>query len=1228
MRTSGQFLAVLLLAFAAVFCLGQAAPSKNSPAGSSPAKTPVAGRPVPSGTPDVVNEGMEDDDDPDIPAFSHISHEEYLRLRAEHVAVRRGLSDLARNPQARSQAIRRMEGQEQRLRQEHALTNAAGQLIPAAPSGPMWVSLGPAPIPNGQTFFNSVPVSGRVTAIAIDPTDVNGNTVYVGTAQGGVYRTLDGGATWAPLMDTALSLAIGSITIDPTDHNTVLVGTGEGNLALDSFFGVGVYVIQNATSPSPTLSGPFHTEAGTGNDVFTGRSVTKIIVNPTDHTKVLVATSSGVSGASGDTFSTLPTRGVYLSTNFFGVSPTFTRQIVQSASFPGTDNRPVTDMVMDPGNPNLILVNILGQSTTEGGVWVSPSTVWAGTGAWTQGQQNALNANGKLAVSRSASSAGATFFAASGESITCSSATVSGVLRTSTNGSTWTELPAARGFCGGQCFYDMPVAVDPTNAGNVFIGGQSGGSVGACGSSSLGKSTDGGTTFAASQNSLHADSHAIAIAPGNPLIIYEGNDGGIFRSADGGATWTSRNTPGFNATQFESVAVHPSDPNFTIGGTQDNGTEFLQPSGAWTRADGGDGGFSAIDQGAADTSTVTMYHTYFNSTGSQIGFARVTTVGSPWSFFGCGGATNGISCSDSVLFYAPLALGPGAPNPVYFGSDRLYRSGNMGTNATAVSQMPLETGVPVSAIGISPQDDLVRIVALRDGKAWATTSGSTTLTNVTGGWDPKYIARAVIDPNTKTTAYVTLDGYGTANHVWKTITLSGDPPTPTWNPASTGLPDVPVNAFVVDPAQSLNIYAGTDIGVFSSIDGGANWTPYGTGLPRVAVFDMKITAKHTLRVATHGRGMWETAAAGVNDDITLLVPSPSHIASGGTVTLTVTVNPGTVAIVPTGTVTFFDGAAALAAPVTLDGAGTATFSTTSFSNGVHNLTAVYSGDAQFRSSVSGTTQVGVGSLATVTALLAGPAHPGIGAAVTFTANVDTGASLALPTGTVTFTEGATVLRTVALAGSIVASFQTSALPVGTHTVLAQYSGDANYSGSTSTALVVNIGNPDYGINFPSGSSTVKAGQSASYTVNVTTTDGFAGTINFACPSGLPSLTNCSFNPASVTVNGNTGSSALTISTTAATVAPPVTGLNSRLTGAGFLALGMVLAGLAGRKRRRLQSAMMLVVVLGLLFGLSSCGGGGSNVQHNPGTPAGTYTVTVSATSGTTTHQSTITLVVQ
>jgi hypothetical protein len=132
-----------------------------------------------------------------------------------------------------------------------------------------------------------------------------------------------------------------------------------------------------------------------------------------------------------------------------------------------------------------------------------------------------------------------------------------------------------------------------------------------------------------------------------------------------------------------------------------------------------------------------------------------------------------------------------------------------------------QLGVAISAIGISPQDDNVRIVGLQNGQVFATTTGSTTLTEITGTWNRKYVARAVIDPNNKNTAYVTLDGYGLSAHIWKTTNVSGAPPL--WTavgtaPSPANIPDIPVNAFVVDPGNSSILYAGTDIGVFASTD--------------------------------------------------------------------------------------------------------------------------------------------------------------------------------------------------------------------------------------------------------------------------------------------------------------------------------------------------------------------------------------------------------------------------
>jgi hypothetical protein len=1206
----------------------QAGKTSSTPAQAVPAGSSVGGD---SGVEAAPGNESDDNDSADIPAFvrGRISEKDYLRMREQHLGIQRGVNDLARDPQARSRAVRAMRAQENALRKK---TLSSTSITPALGSGPTWTPLGPAPIPNGQVQSGSeIPVSGRVTAIAVDPTDSTGNTLYVGAASGGLYRSLDGGTTWTPLMDSALSLSIGAITIDPLDHNTIFVGTGEGNFSLDSFFGVGVYVITNATSATPVLSGPFNSNGSS--DIFTGRAITRILVNPADDTKILVSTSSGFSGASGEIFSSLPTRGVYLSTNARSATPTFTRLTIQP-----TANQPVTDMAMDPNNANMVVINVFGQAGTEGGIWVSPSTVWSGTGTWTQTNQTGQGVNAKLSVNRSGSTT--SFFAGLDQRVTCNAKSVHGTLfKSDPTATTWTEITGAEGFCGGQCFYDIAVAVDPTNVSKILLGGSADSSVSStCSTNALVKSSD-GSTFARSDAQLHADFHAIAIFSGNPSIVYAGNDGGIFRSNDGGATWASLNTVGFNATQFESIAVHPSDPNFTIGGTQDNGTPMLQPGGSWNRVDFGDGGFSAIDSNATDNVNVVMYHTYFNQTNNLIGFAEiengVNASEGNWNFFGCDTTDgNGITCADITLFYAPLTLGPGSPNTVYFGTDKLYRSINKGVTNTAVSQV-LVPNSPISAIGISPQDDNVRIVGMgpddasgvESGKVFATTSGSSTLTDVTGPWDAKYIARAVIDPNSKFTAYITLDGYGTPNHVWKTTNLNAA--TVTWNAASTGIPDVPVNALIVDPANSNNVYAGTDIGVYFSADAGGTWNPYGQGLPRVPVFDMKFAPGGRIRLATHGRGMWETAKSGLTDDVTNLVVSPAHTTTLTTVTFTATVSGSSPT--PTGTVAFFVGTPSSGAtssggpPVALT-SGVATLSTTAIAAGVFNVTAVYSGDGTYRGSTSSVAQLTINSITSKTSLLVNPGTTdAFGTPLTLVAHIDTAGSTTAPTGTMTFLDGASSLGTVSV-NSTAASFQTSSLAGGSHNITASYSGDGNYSASVSTVVAVTITTaaPDYSVSIPSGSATIHAGAPATYTINVSALNGFTGVVNFNCTTGVPSLANCAFNPTAVTNNGST---TLTISTTAPTSAPKSPNLSARMATGGLLGLGLVLAGSFAVKKRR-HSLLLLVIALAMAAALVSCGGGGTPVTHNPGTPPGTYTVTVTATSGATTHSSTVTLTVQ
>ena len=1152
MRPWFLFTRVLAMSVMTISCLAQTSP--NSPARDKANASPAGVT--------VTAEPEADTDSADIPAIARdrISQEDYFALRDQQIRMQRGIDDLLRNPLQRTKAIRTMELQEFFLRQLRTGGAPLGALAPAASN--VWTPLGPAPIPNGQTFgtvvdpTKEVPVSGRVTAIAIDPADTTGNTVYVGTAQGGLYRTLDGGANWTPLMDEEPSLAIGAITIDPLNHNIVFVGTGEGNNSGDSFFGAGLFIILNATTTA-NVTGPFNSN-GTS-DIFTGRSITQILVDPADDTKILVSTGSGFSGLSFDTFTptALPSRGVYLSTNALSASPTFTRLSVPTATCPDPTNalcnRIVSDMVIDPGNPAKVLVNVIGLGNAgDGGVWSSNSDPFTGTAAWTQPLilGGAGGVVGKFAVNRVGTTT--TFALAASDSASCGTGTKAGTLRTSLDGATWTPVAGATGFCGGQCIYDEPVAIDPGNAHVIYIGGNGDSSSAAalsCGTASLAKTTD-GSTFNRSDARLHPDSHAIAIVLSNPSIIYTGNDGGIFKSVDAGATWTSLNNASFSATQFQSLALHPKDANFMIGGTQDNGTELMNSAGTWTRSDSGDGGYALIDQSSVDLTNVTMYHTYFNQTGATtgiIGYARVTSTAnaneSGWnSFFGCPATpgqitANGINCADNVLFYAPMTLGPGTPNTLYFGTDHLYRSADQGATMTPVSQAPFginpATGTPaqVSSIGISPQDDNVRIVGLVDGQVFATSTAANPMSEVTGPWGAHYVARAVIDPKNASTAYVALDGYGFPNHVWKTTNLNAT--TPTWTAASGGLPDVPVNSFVVDPVFPNSLFAGTDIGVFSSTDGGTTWTPYGSGLPRVAVFDMAINkVSRKLRIATHGKGIWEIAIISPTGAVSLAADRVS-IQAGTTVTLTATVAQGNAATAPTGTVTFQDGATAL-----------------------------------------------------------GPA--------------------------------------VALNASATASLVSGPLTAGLHNITAAYSGDANFAAGTSTVVVIDVGAPDYSVSIPNSSATISAGQSATINIDVAPQHGFSGAITFSC-TGLPANSSCSFNPASVTPNGSAASTTLTISTAARSLAAsvrPVRKPGAPVFATALLAIfGVILLG-AGKKRKW-QSVTLMLCALALIGGLIACGGGNPPPPvQTQGTPAGTFSVVVTATSGGTSHTSTVTLTVR
>src|SRR5438105_8122349 len=263
--------------------------------------------------------------DPDRPfsVSDDFDEGEYIALREAFIARLRGMEPgKPFDPTARGRAIAHTDEQMTALRRA---AERNGALLSEA--FPNWAELGPEPIPNGQTQTTTSAVSGRVTAIEIDPTDPN--KLYVGAAQGGVFRSTDGGATWTPIFDTAQSLAIGALALDAT-NGRLYVGTGEANGSADSFSGVGLYRIDNVNTTA-TLVGPINPVRNyldaSGNPqsvaVFTGRSISKILIVPNDPTTLFVSTAGGVIGIGGDapfggTVPPLGLRGLYKLTSVTG----------------------------------------------------------------------------------------------------------------------------------------------------------------------------------------------------------------------------------------------------------------------------------------------------------------------------------------------------------------------------------------------------------------------------------------------------------------------------------------------------------------------------------------------------------------------------------------------------------------------------------------------------------------------------------------------------------------------------------------------------------------------------------------------------------------------------------------------------------------------------------------------------------------------------------------------
>ncbi len=359
---------------------------------------------------------------------------------------------------------------------------------------------------------------------------------------------------------------------------------------------------------------------------------------------------------------------------------------------------------------------------------------------------------------------------------------------------------------------------------------------------------------------------------------------------------------------------------------------------------------------------------------------------------------------------------------------------------------------------------------------------------------------------------------------------------------------------------------------------------------------------------------------------TVLSASASSIAPGASLTLTATVTSSTGT--PDGTVTFFDGNNPLGTG-TLDGTGKATFATSSLTTvGGHNLTASYGGSSSFQGSLSSIVVVTVATaapVATTTTLSATANSAVVGTSITFTANVN--ATTGTPTGSVNFFDGATQLGSGTLDGTGKATYATSTLSAGSHSVTAVYVPTGNFSTSTSTALSINITaavTPDFSLALSPTSATVTHGSSTSTTLTLTPLAGYKTATTFTCGS-LPTNATCSVTPSSVTPDGSTATTA-TVNIGTGTVSAKIRSAKAMEYSSVALIGIFVLAGLASR--RRLPALLVLMLSAIAALGLSGCGGKSSATSTGSTTPLGSYTITITATGGSVNHSANFTLTVQ
>lgn len=697
---------------------------------------------------------------------------------------------------ARIDAITAIKARERAMRQPGA--------APRALNSSTWTLIGPQPTNGGTGYLTA----GRINAVAIDPR--NNNSVYIGAAEGGVWKTTDGGSSWVSLTDDQASLANGAIALDPSNPDTVYVGTGEENFAGDSYYGAGILKSTDAGQTWTNLVGP-----------FLQATIGSLAVHPTNGSILLCASDTGV-WRSAD------------------AANTWTQVITGTGNIVMFDPTNGNTAYASMGNPN--------GDKTHNGVYQSSDggLTWARTTG--SGTSSFPTTNvGRIALAMAPSNT-TTLYASISNSSASLSGELLGIWKTTDGGATWNQLPISATLAatwGPQMWYDNALVVSPVDPGIVIAGG-----VG------LFRTMDGGSTWAqlpyigANNTEIHVDQHFLAFTPdGTELFV--ANDGGIYSSttitgAASAVNWTVHNQT-LAITQFyPGMTLDPANPSFALAGAQDNGTQAYVGQLSWDLTTCGDGGFTIIDPTFPSLAYAACeYIALEQSTGKN-----------PWV-----PADYGIDQTDRVQFIAPFVADLANPQSLYFGTYRVWRSTDAGGKWAAISPDLTNGRGTITTLAVAPGDSNTIYVGTSNSRIETTrnalNAAGPTWTNATHGLPPRTLTQIAPDAVDPTVAYAAFSGFSgitdNQGHIFRTTDAGSS-----WTDISGNLPNVPVDGIVPDPDIAGTLYAATDAGVMVSADGGNTWNTLGSGLPIVVVESLVLhRSARVLLAATHGRSVWE-----------------------------------------------------------------------------------------------------------------------------------------------------------------------------------------------------------------------------------------------------------------------------------------------------------------------------------------------------------------------------------